>query len=351
MNFIKRLMKPLAIMENKETLKAIRDEMEAFLLQDERFAALILDEKKAKLEAAEKAEKTETLSQVAGVIRVAAERLSEVQEKGEQNTKSIAKEVTEALSNVSTSIETALNARDAALIENMGAIVAKITKLAERKQAAPNIKVQSPSIVIPEPVIIDKTVTVKDSSEVTALLTNLIEAITEQNGELANLTQQTRVRNTKATEAIPVTLTDRDGRTFIDFKDMAKTLKAMGLGGASQLMASAGGSGNGTPFNVFDEDVSVPSSVETTVVSYVIPGDVPAYIGGAIVSCGSAVKFKLKVNGTVKAVGRTTASHPTENIQFGNGAIRVSAGDTVIITAYHVEIADQIVDANLYGTL
>lgn len=343
---------PLKTMDtNKKTLEDIRKELEIVLMQDERFAALILDEKKAKLEAAEKAEKTETLSQVAGVIRVAAERLSDVQEKGEQNTKAIAKEVTDALSNVSTSIETALNARDAALVKDLRDIVAKVTKLAERKQVAPNIKVQAPSIVIPEPVIIDKTITVKDSSEVTGLLANLIEAITEQNGELANLTQQTKVRNTKATEAIPVTLTDRDGRTFIDFKDMAKSLKAMGLGGTSQMMASAGGSSNGTPFNVFAEDTSVPSAVETTVASYVIPGDVPAYIGGAIVSCGSAVKFKIKVNGTVVAVGRTTASHPTENIQFGNGSIRVSAGDTVIITAYHGEIADQIVDANLYGTL
>jgi len=198
-------------------------------------------------------------------------------------------------------------------------------------------------VIAPEPIVTTKVVVeTKEAKETVSLLNQLIKAVTKQSDGLEALTQRVFILNNKPQQAIPVQLVNKRGDKYQDLSDISPLALVSGGGGSSN---------NGTPFNVFAEDINVVTATETIIISHIIAGITPAYVDGIIVSCGAPVKFKLKVNGTVKAVGRTSASHPTENVQFGNGSVRVSAADVITVTAYHAESGDQIVDANLYGTI
>jgi len=105
------------------------------------------------------------------------------------------------------------------------------------------------------------------------------------------------------------------------------------------------------PINEFGENAAVVSGVETTILSYVVPVGSTLYIQGFYGSSGESAVYRLKKNGTAKGVLRTSPSRPTEKLCYQDGVLTAVAGDTVIITAKHAEILNQVIDCGLWGYL
>lgn len=114
---------------------------------------------------------------------------------------------------------------------------------------------------------------------------------------------------------------------------------------------SGGSSSPGTAFNSFDEDTAVASSTETTVLTYTVGAGQTANIQGFLVTGTAAGRWKLKIDGTVKAVARTTAAEGAQMINFGWGTVSAATTLDVTITAYHSETANQTMSANVFGYL
>lgn len=114
---------------------------------------------------------------------------------------------------------------------------------------------------------------------------------------------------------------------------------------------SGGTSAPGTAFNEFGEDAAVVSSTETTLASYTVPAGKTAHIQGFYGNGSASGRYKLKVDGTVKAVSRSSAASRNASAFFGWGTIEAAAGAVVIVTGFHEEVANQVMDANVFGFL
>jgi hypothetical protein len=108
---------------------------------------------------------------------------------------------------------------------------------------------------------------------------------------------------------------------------------------------------NGTPTNEYGSSAAVVSTTETTILTYTVPGGSTFKIQGFRVSGTATGLFKLKVNGAIKGIARTSASDRVEVVDFGKGYISAATGLDVVVTAYHEETANQSMDANVFGLL
>ena len=101
------------------------------------------------------------------------------------------------------------------------------------------------------------------------------------------------------------------------------------------------------PLNEHAENATVVGATESTILSYVPTA--AAYVQGLLLTGTAAGRWKLKVAGTTKAIARTTAARTTENISFADGPVPASIGQTILITGFHEETANQALAANLFG--
>lgn len=106
---------------------------------------------------------------------------------------------------------------------------------------------------------------------------------------------------------------------------------------------------NRNPVNQFGEAVAVVSTVETVLLTYLPTGVTSGNIQGVLVTGQAAGRFKVKVNGTTRAIVRTTAAKTTENVNFQDGPIRVVNGDVVEVAGYHEETPVLALAANIFG--
>lgn len=106
-----------------------------------------------------------------------------------------------------------------------------------------------------------------------------------------------------------------------------------------------------TPVNQFDEDSAVASTSETTVSTYIVGAGKTFNIEGFMVTGTASGRFKLKIDGTTKAILRTSTAERNAFIQFRKGVIQAIAAETVTVTSYHEETANQEMAVNLYGYL
>lgn len=103
--------------------------------------------------------------------------------------------------------------------------------------------------------------------------------------------------------------------------------------------------------NVFGQDINVVSTVDTTLLTYTVPATNSANIEGFIGTGSATGRFKLKIDGTVKAVTRTSAAVRCSQIDFGKGTIKANAGQVITIVGYHEELANQTLECSVYGFL
>lgn len=108
------------------------------------------------------------------------------------------------------------------------------------------------------------------------------------------------------------------------------------------------GSGTGA-LNQFAENAAVVSTTESTIVTYVAVTN--GFISGVVVTGSAAGRYKVKVAGVTKMIVRTTAAKTTEQVFLGPGMIAFSIGDTILLTGFHEEIANQALAGNLMGQL
>lgn len=109
--------------------------------------------------------------------------------------------------------------------------------------------------------------------------------------------------------------------------------------------------GGGTAFNQYGQDTSVVTTTDTQLVSYTVPAGQTANIAGFSGTGGATGRFTLKIDGTAKAVIRTSAAKRSETAYFGGGVISAAAGEEITVTGYHEETPNQTLEANVFGTL
>lgn len=106
-----------------------------------------------------------------------------------------------------------------------------------------------------------------------------------------------------------------------------------------------------TPYNSFQENTGVVSTTETQIFTYTVPANTTLNIEGLLATGTATGRFYLKVEGTTVAVARTSASERDANRLFGQGVIQATAGETVTVTGYHEETANQTLSVSVFGYL
>lgn len=132
---------------------------------------------------------------------------------------------------------------------------------------------------------------------------------------------------------------------FVGGKNAANEWQALPIDNG-KLAVSIEGS-NRIPINKFSENGAVVGTSETTLVTYTPSAalKVQGFSGTGQV----AGRFKLKVNGTTKAILRTTIAEMSKDFPFADGVVEVASGETVIVTGYHESSATQALAANIFG--
>lgn len=105
-----------------------------------------------------------------------------------------------------------------------------------------------------------------------------------------------------------------------------------------------------TPVNSYAEATGIATTIETTVLTYVVAANM--ILQGFIASGSTNMRFKLKVNGTTKSTGRVSVADRTCRNIMPDSGIAVTSGQTITITAYHDEPANlgtQSAEASLLG--
>lgn len=93
---------------------------------------------------------------------------------------------------------------------------------------------------------------------------------------------------------------------------------------------------------------SIPTGVETTVFTYLVPGSKVLVIQGFLATGTADMRFILRVDGLMRAVARISVAQPNANPHLN---IKVVTGQTVALTAFHTEAANQTAEIGLFGTL
>lgn len=91
----------------------------------------------------------------------------------------------------------------------------------------------------------------------------------------------------------------------------------------------------GTEANSFDLVTLVPTSTETTVVTYTVPASKTFYFIGFTASGNANAVFKLYVDGSPKLAGRTSVANLTLNNVYSYSPISVGEGLSITLKVKH----------------
>lgn len=107
----------------------------------------------------------------------------------------------------------------------------------------------------------------------------------------------------------------------------------------------------GTEANTFDDVTLVPTSSETTVVTYTVPVGKIFYFVGLNASGNANAMFKLYVAGNTVLAARTSVANLTITISYSHSPIKVAAGDTISIKVKHEASASCDFEGTILGYL
>ncbi len=99
---------------------------------------------------------------------------------------------------------------------------------------------------------------------------------------------------------------------------------------------------------VFGDATLIPSFVETTVVSYIVPADKTVELAGFIATADADVQYRLYVNGVLKVNARSTVANLNVDLSFAALHIKANSSEVIAVKLYH-EYAGLFVDSE--GTL
>jgi hypothetical protein len=103
-----------------------------------------------------------------------------------------------------------------------------------------------------------------------------------------------------------------------------------------------------TGINLFASSDTVPSGIETTVLSYIVP--VSSFNITALIGWGTYVgEFLIHKNGSIVGGGRTSTATQTLFISYGNTPIPSTNGDTIIVTVLQYGPGPRQFRVNLLG--
>ena len=129
---------------------------------------------------------------------------------------------------------------------------------------------------------------------------------------------------------------------------LSTTPASVSIGGATLFAVVNTSATPLNPFHNFQETGAVVQNNETIVNTYSGGNNVSQIQGWMTTGTAEGV-FKLKVNGTVTSVMRSSAAERTIRTEFASGIISAGSGATITITATHPEVNTQTFDSNLWG--
>lgn len=91
----------------------------------------------------------------------------------------------------------------------------------------------------------------------------------------------------------------------------------------------------GTPSGTYGIVTLVPSSTETTVVSFVVPALTTLHLTGFVGTGDIHARYRLYINASAKLAGRSSVAEPTVDLSLKMAAITATAGQTVTLKATH----------------
>lgn len=103
-----------------------------------------------------------------------------------------------------------------------------------------------------------------------------------------------------------------------------------------------------TTINVYS-DALVSFSTPTTILTYTVPALQDVYIVGAVCWGDTDGEFLIKVDGSTRGGGRTTAAMPVFSFSYSPAPILATAGQVITIQATHYNPASKTMKANLLG--
>lgn len=134
----------------------------------------------------------------------------------------------------------------------------------------------------------------------------------------------------------------------IDVSSPSINISALASLIAQQVIAALPGPAAMTEsFSVSADSVNVVSTVETTILTQVAPRI--WYIDNWLVGAQPAARYKLKINGVVKATVITSVAQSTEDIPFDDTGIKVLSGQTITVTGYHEDILNKPMSTTVSG--
>lgn len=91
----------------------------------------------------------------------------------------------------------------------------------------------------------------------------------------------------------------------------------------------------GTEANTYDDVTLVPTSAETTIVTYTVPLGNTFYFIGLNASGNANALYRLYVDGNIVLAARSSVANLTVSLSYAHSPIKVVAGDTISIKVIH----------------
>lgn len=291
-------------MTTKDELQVTKERLETELLKDPRYAGLILNRKNEKGRDEIDKMRQEVLVSTAKVISMAADRLGSVETRGHENTATIIGGFTRELFKVEKALKAIEAKEDTKSYLELKELRKELKKLADKKVAAPVVNVAAPQVDItaPEPTVINETKFVQETKyqeKLVALVDKLIEIQKDQSKKISKIELTGKIRNDKASEAIPVVLTDKRGKKFQDIGDLQTFIAGGGGGGGVAGDNTDLDSGSGTDQHSVIA-IGIPASG-----GHVIAGTTTNPLSVNIVSPGTAATSLGKAEDEVHTTGDT----------------------------------------------
>jgi hypothetical protein len=137
--------------------------------------------------------------------------------------------------------------------------------------------------------------------------------------------------------------------------DWGKPLDIDGNGGGGSTVVTQGTTPwivaevpNPNGISLFASSDTVPSGVETTVLSYTVP--VTSFHVTQLVGWGTYVgEFLIRKNGSIVGGGRTSTAEQTLNISYSGGMLPATTGDTLTVTVLQYGPGPRQFRINLFG--
>lgn len=107
---------------------------------------------------------------------------------------------------------------------------------------------------------------------------------------------------------------------------------------------------NTQPVNVFSTAAGTPA-VFSDILTYTVPIGTVFWFSGYVLTGEAEGKFEILINASVVSTYRITRAQMTADMNFGRGALKATAGQTITVRVRNAELISYNFEAQIYGYL